>query len=107
MTYRTIFFMKTGLMLILAMSLTAALSCKRKISCNPDEGSVCPPEPFARQCHPARASVFTPANPVMTTLRPEKGGCLRYADDTYACTPDALRRHKYLSGRLDMRSGDG
>lgn len=88
MTYRTIFFMKTGLMLILAMSLTAALSCKRKISCNPDEGSVCPSGTICKAVSSGKGQcLYTcePGDDNPCVLKNEV--CLRYADDTYACTP--------------------
>lgn len=86
MNNKSTYIMKAALVLIVGLSLAAAVSCKRKISCNPDEQSVCPSGTICK-------SVAVNKGQCLYTCEPDADNpcvlnevCLRYADDTYACT---------------------
>lgn len=80
--------MKAALILIAVVSLAADVSCKRKIACDPDGQTVCPPGTVCKAVAANKGQCLyacDPGDDKPCALNNEV--CLRYGDDTYACTP--------------------
>jgi hypothetical protein len=87
MTGKRTYFMKTALIIIVMVSLAISIACKRKISCNPDEGSVCPSGTICKSVAADKGQCLYTCEPDADNPCDRNEVCLRYADDAYACTP--------------------